>query len=119
MAQTSKDTHKTAKDLRSHRRYHTRMTGRLIAADIDVLCTVLDVSAGGAKLKSEIIAAEGDDIALSIPHIGFMRGTVCRCDGDLISVVFDSTPEKMNALSDRIEKFFKTPASDITQNNKS
>ncbi len=109
----------TLENLRRSRRYHTRVTGRYIASGADVSCTVLDVSAGGAKLKADIIAAPGDAMALSIPQIGFMRGAVRRIEGDLICVAFDASPEKTSALSDRIAKYFAAASAPERQENKS
>lgn len=119
LSKTEQTRHAPPEDLRRHRRYHTRVTGRFIAASTDVTCTIVDISAGGAKLQVDFNAIEGDDIALSIPNIGFMRGTVCRLDGDMISVSFDISNAKMRSLLDRIAKYFAAAASPEAQNNKS
>ncbi len=119
LSKTKSTRHAPPEDLRRHRRYHTGVTGRFIAASTDVTCTIVDISAGGAKLKVDFVAAEGDDIALSIPNIGFMRGSVCRLDGDTVSVSFDISTAKMDNLLDRIAKYFADTSSPETQNNKS
>ena len=113
------DTPAPPEDLRGHRRYHTRLTGRLIAMGVDVTCTIIDVSAGGARLKADVTLKEGHSVALSIPGIGFMRGTVCRLEGDMISVVFEATDTKTARLRERITKYFATGSTPGTQDSKS
>ncbi len=101
----SMDSGSKTTDMRRDRRYYTHICGRFVAAGVDTSCLIVDLSAGGAKLKVDAAPAEGDSIALNIPDIGFVRGFVCRVEEEHICVTFELTRSRREHLAEKIVNY--------------
>jgi hypothetical protein len=75
-------------DRRAHRRYSVdlpidvRLNGQVLA------CRLVDISAGGALVRTERRVEVGDKIAIDIPNEGTVIGTVVRLTPSHIALSF-------------------------------
>ncbi len=75
---------------RRFRRFNMRLMGRFMTQDrSEYNCRVMNVSAGGAAISSNLHPKMGEEIILYIDHIGRAKGHVGRTEPDHFGVCFD------------------------------
>lgn len=65
-------------------------------------CSVINVSLGGALVKTDKLPPVGETIVFSMPHMGSIQGTVVRCGSGGAAIRFDPDRAKAVGVSDMI-----------------
>lgn len=66
-------------DKRRHKRYALTLKGRFMRQDKqEYECQLVDISAGGGAIASDIRPEAGERIVASLEHIGMLEGTIVR-----------------------------------------
>jgi len=75
---------------RRFRRFNMRLMGRFMTQDrSEYTCRVMNISAGGAAISSNVHPQMGEEIILYIDHIGRAKGRVGRSEPDHFAVCFE------------------------------
>ena len=75
---------------RAYPRHGVTLTGVCaISESGDATCQVIDMSVGGAALRTEVAAPVGAPIIVSLPQVGLVRGRVARPISGGLAMTFD------------------------------
>jgi len=66
-------------------------------------CELDNISASGAKLKTDLVVDRGKDVLVNIGAFGPFNATVAWCNGGAIGVKFDHDPSVMNQVLIELE----------------
>ena len=61
------------------------------------VCTILNISNSGAKLRTDSAAARGSGVGLLSDRFGGLDATVTWCKGDAVGIRFNDPPERVAA----------------------
>ena len=75
---------------RKRRRYDSGESGRIRSRGLSFACTVKNISASGALVKTDLALPEGSRIELEVQRFGRLPGEVVRVIGSMVGVKFDS-----------------------------
>lgn len=75
-------------DRRAHPRYAVNLPAHLSINGKSAVCRLVDVSAGGALLRTRRVLAVGDMVSVDLPHCGPTIGTVVRLTPSHVAVSF-------------------------------
>jgi len=98
-----------AADRRQQRRFFISNPGRLIAPEIDVECTLINISGCAAKVSVQCPFPPGQAVVLDIEEIGRFYGSVLRRQDDELIVQFDLDGTGRSDLVERIEEYLNAP----------
>jgi hypothetical protein len=79
---------KTGRERRASPRYAVNLPTHLSVRGNAVPCRLIDISAGGALLKTERPAQVGDKISVDLPGLGPTIGSVARITKSHLAVAF-------------------------------
>jgi len=80
-----------------YQRHQVIVAAKLHDSQGSVDCDVLDLSAGGAKVKAAVPFPAGAEVQLDIPDQRCFRATVAWCQGDYLGLEFHDEPEGVAA----------------------
>ncbi|MBF0482770.1 MAG: PilZ domain-containing protein [Desulfovibrionaceae bacterium] len=89
-------------DLREHPRAELLMAGRLLCGGRWISCRVVNVSAGGARLKIEGDYRPGQDLVLELPVCGRYSGVAVWARGGELGLKFACGPEQSAELTEAL-----------------
>jgi len=81
-------------NLRKEERKDTSFRATFLIADAVNDCAILDISPGGAKLKSGTVVTAKTDIVLDLDKIGKFTATAVWCSGGTIGIKFTDDPTR-------------------------
>ncbi len=79
---------KTGRERRASPRYAVNMPTHLSVRGVDVPCRLVDISAGGALLRTDRMAQVGDKISVDLPGLGPTIGDVVRITRSHLAIAF-------------------------------
>ncbi len=89
-------------DRRRHYRVALGLRGRFMFDNADHSLQTVDISCGGAKVRSEVMPAEGDPVVCYFDDLGRVSAQVVRHLDDGFAVSFDASTHKRDKLADRL-----------------
>jgi len=78
---------------RTDERKSTLFQAKFLINDEANNCAILDISPGGAKLKTGVIVAAKTDIVVDLDKIGTFTATTAWCSNGAVGVRFTGNPE--------------------------
>jgi hypothetical protein len=91
-ARSAPDTRDQPADQRQDRRRQLLWSGVLQTARGPAQCTVVDISAGGARISVAASVEPGQAVTLVVTGLGMFRGTVIWSEGATIGIEFAPDP---------------------------
>jgi len=82
-------------DRRNHKRKPVLWSARLESREGSASCIILDLSAGGAKLRGISPASRKDEVTLVIDRFGSLRAEIMWARMGLLGIRFLDTPEQI------------------------
>src|SRR5689334_9428150 len=82
------DRRSSAKDRRAYPRFEVDLPAHLEINGKSVKCRLVDVSAGGALLRTARAVVVGDTVSVDLPHCGPTLGRVVRLTPSHVAVSF-------------------------------
>lgn len=73
---------------RSSPRYAVNLPTHLVVQGVEAECRLIDISAGGALLRTNRAAMVGDKISVDLPGLGPTIGTVVRISASHMAIAF-------------------------------
>lgn len=90
-------------DPRRHQRSEMELAVEFLPEDqVERRGALVDISAGGAFVKTDYIPAVDDVLAVKIDRIGFMQATVVRANEDGFAVKFEHRRDRAARLADKL-----------------
>ncbi|MCF6328414.1 MAG: PilZ domain-containing protein [Henriciella sp.] len=99
---TPKRAPRSKPDRRRHHRVALHLRGRFMSDNADHSLQTIDISCGGAKVRSEIMPAKGDPVVCYFDDLGRVSAQVVRHLDDGFAVSFDASAHKRDKLADRL-----------------
>ena len=82
-------------DHRRHQRRTVLIAGRLLCGEASLPCEVINVSAGGAKLRTSGAFTPGQELCLEMDLCGQFPGVAAWVSGDELGLTFTGDPERV------------------------
>ncbi len=89
-------------DRRRHQRVDLSLGGRFMFDNADHSLQTIDVSCGGAKVRSKVMPPKGDPVVCYFDDLGRVSAHVTRHLDDGFAVRFDASAHKRDKLADRL-----------------
>lgn len=92
--------HRIAREMRRHRRVQIDLAGRYLRADRNEHnCRAIDLSVGGAQLRSDARMEPGEKIVVYFEHLGGFDAEVVRATSDGFAIQFNVSEYKREKLA--------------------
>ncbi len=100
--QSANKASRTKPDRRRHHRVDLRLGGRFLHDEADHSLLTLNVSCGGAQVRSKVCPPEGQSVICYFDDLGRVTARVIRHITDGFAVVFEASAHKRDKLADRL-----------------
>lgn len=93
----------TAEERRRHKRVRLDLAGRFMRADqSEHDCQLVDISLGGARIRTDAPVDPGEKILVNFPDLGTLGGPIFRLLDDGFVVTLDATPRRREKLANQL-----------------
>ena len=97
------ETQENGVERRRFRRFNLRLMGRFMLEDkTEYSCRLMNISAGGAAIASNVQPPIGEEVILYIDHIGRAKGHIGRSEPDHFGVCFDISDTQRERIALKI-----------------